>query len=283
MQDGSAAWWILFWWLAFAGSHMVLSSTQVRPRLVARLGNRAFAGLYSVVALATFFPLVSVYLRSRHTGPVLWSFGTVPGASLAAILLGTAAFALLVASFVQPSPAGMDPRAGARRHGFPRPELRCERVCERAALLLLLVVPPRPVEDHVALTGVIADAPEQKKAALLRGRYQDSEVVQIVVPANVLDDLMETVFTIQNYVILGLAILSLATVAVITLVFLLSQQLRVGEFSTLRRIGASRTYVWMLIVSEVLFIFLISALLAAALTITTRVFAMQILQVFLAL
>lgn len=120
MQDGSTVWWIVFWWLAFAGSHMALSSTQLRPRLVAKLGSGVFGGLYSVVALATFVPLVSVYLGSRHTGPALWSLVAAPGARLAAIALGTAAFALLVASFVQPSPAGMDPRAAATPHGITR-------------------------------------------------------------------------------------------------------------------------------------------------------------------
>jgi putative ABC transport system permease protein len=138
-------------------------------------------------------------------------------------------------------------------------------------------------DESFPLTSVIAVPPEQKNAALLRGRYQDSELLQLVVPGNVLDDLLETVFAVQNYVILGLAILSLATVAVITLVFLLSQQLRKGEFHTLLRIGASRGYVSALIASEIGFVFLISALLAVALTLMTRYYAMQILQTFLTL
>jgi len=84
-------------------------------------------------------------------------------------------------------------------------------------------------------------------------------------------------------VILGLAILSLATVAVITLVFLLSQQLRKGEFRTLIRIGASRSYVSMLMASELVFVLVISVLLAAGLTLIVRFYAMQILQTFLTL
>jgi ABC-type antimicrobial peptide transport system permease subunit len=99
----------------------------------------------------------------------------------------------------------------------------------------------------------------------------------------VLGDLLETVFAVQNYVILGLAILSLATIAVIALVFLLSQQLRKGEFRTLLRIGASRGYVAVLVASEIGFVFLISTLLAAALALVTRYYAMQILQTFLTL
>ncbi len=138
-------------------------------------------------------------------------------------------------------------------------------------------------DNTFPLTSIIAVPPDQRNATLLRGRYQDNELLQLVVPGNVLDDLLETVFAVQNYVILGLAILSLATIAVITLVFLLSQQLRKGEFHTLLRIGASRGYVAVLIASEIGFVFLLSALLAAALTLVTRYYAMQILQTFLTL
>jgi hypothetical protein len=95
--------------------------------------------------------------------------------------------------------------------------------------------------------------------------------------------LLETVFAVQNYVILGLVILSFATIAVITLVFLLSQQLRKGEFNTLLRIGASRGYVSVLVASEISFVFLVSLLFAVVLTLITRYYAMQILQSILTL
>ena len=136
-------------------------------------------------------------------------------------------------------------------------------------------------DESFPLISIIAVPIDQKNATLLRGRYQDNALLQLVVPGNVLDDLLETVFAVQNYVVLGLAILSLATVSVITLVFLLSQQLRKGEFHTLLRIGASRGYVSVLIASEIGFVFLISAFLAAGLTYVTRFYAMQILQSFL--
>ncbi len=136
-------------------------------------------------------------------------------------------------------------------------------------------------DQSFPLTSVIVVPPDQKNATLLLGRYQDNEVLQLVAPGKVLDDLLETVFAVQNYVILGLAILSLATVAVITLVFLLGQQLRKGEFHTLSRIGASRGYISALIASEIGFIFLISAVLATGLTWVTRQYSVQLLQTLL--
>ena len=105
----------------------------------------------------------------------------------------------------------------------------------------------------------------------------------MIVPSSVLNKLFDTVFTVQNYIILGLAILSLATIAVITLVFLLSQQLRRGEFHTLSRIGASKAYIATLIASEISFVFIGSLLLATGLTFMVRQYALQILQAFLSL
>jgi putative ABC transport system permease protein len=134
------------------------------------------------------------------------------------------------------------------------------------------------------LNSVIVVPPDDKSNALLRGRYQDTDQgLQMIVPSSVLNKLLDTVFAVQNYIILGLAILSLATIAVITLVFLLSQQLRRGEFHTLSRIGASKAYIAMLVASEISFVFIGSLLLAAGLTLVVRQYALQILQSVLSL
>ena len=132
------------------------------------------------------------------------------------------------------------------------------------------------------LSGALLFPPDDKNAALLRGRYlEDERAIQVVVPASVLDDLLATVFTVQDYIVIGLLTLSAATIAVITLVFLLSQQLRRGEFHTLSRIGASRMYIATLIASEIGFVLAGSFLLSAALTMTVRHYALQIFQALL--
>jgi uncharacterized membrane protein len=63
---------VLFWWLLFGGTHLLLSSSFVRPQLIARLGDRPFLGVYSLIAVATFLPLVIFYARHKHAGPQLW-------------------------------------------------------------------------------------------------------------------------------------------------------------------------------------------------------------------
>jgi len=140
------------------------------------------------------------------------------------------------------------------------------------------------VSDEYPLTGVLLIPPNEKSSALLRGQYLDNDQgLQLIIPSTVLDDLLDTVFTVQNYVIIGLAMLSLATIAVITLVFLLSQQLRKGEFHTLSRIGASKVFIGTLVASEIGFVIIGSAILAAGLTAVVRYYALQILQTFLSL
>src|SRR5439155_15777635 len=42
---------IVLLWLGFAGTHLVFSSLPVRQRIVARVGEGPFQGLYSLVAL----------------------------------------------------------------------------------------------------------------------------------------------------------------------------------------------------------------------------------------
>jgi putative ABC transport system permease protein len=136
--------------------------------------------------------------------------------------------------------------------------------------------------DGLPLSSVIALPGDEKSGALLRGRYQDNDRgLQLALPSAVLDDLLGTVFTVQNYVIFGLALLAVSTVAVIMLVFLLSHQLRRGEFRTLRRIGASRNYVAALVLSEIGFVILTSALLAAVMLLLVRAYAAVIMARFL--
>ena len=59
-------------WAAFAGTHVWLSSARTRAALIARVGPQPFQGIYSLVALATFVPLVWIFARHKHAGPLLW-------------------------------------------------------------------------------------------------------------------------------------------------------------------------------------------------------------------
>jgi len=111
---------IVFWALAFAASHMGLSSIRVRSRLVAALGELPYLGLYTAVAFATFVPLVMSWLGGIHGGGMLWDLRGNPALRWSALLVSWLSFTLALGSLVQPSPAGMGPRDNTRARGLTR-------------------------------------------------------------------------------------------------------------------------------------------------------------------
>lgn len=106
----AATWEIVGLWLLFAATHMGLSSRTLRPKLVARLGEGGFLGVYSLLALAIFVPMVWCYIANRHEEPLLWSLPAalaLPWLRWALYVLLGVAFTLVVGGLIQPSPAGM--------------------------------------------------------------------------------------------------------------------------------------------------------------------------------
>lgn len=116
----SAAAWIAALWLGFVLTHMVPSSRRWRPRLIERLGQGPFLGLYSLVAIALFVPLVWIYMVHRHEGPLLWNLHALPGLRTTALLLAGFGFTLFVASFWQPVPTMVGMHGAASPRGLHR-------------------------------------------------------------------------------------------------------------------------------------------------------------------
>lgn len=100
---------ILLLWAAFAATHMGLSDARVRPALVRRLGERAFAAVYSLISLAVFVPLVGVYFDNKHAGPLLWHLGGNPAVRWTMYVGAGVAFAIMAAGLARPSPASLVP------------------------------------------------------------------------------------------------------------------------------------------------------------------------------
>lgn len=104
--------------VAFVGTHFLLSH-PLRPGLVARLGERRFQTLYSLVALVTLGVMIWVYGKLGDQAP-LWSIGEA-GWVAATVLMWFASI-LLVGSFV-----GNPALPGARRVSAPRGVLAITR------------------------------------------------------------------------------------------------------------------------------------------------------------
>jgi uncharacterized membrane protein len=102
---------IVLLWLAFGTSHIVLSSLWLRGRLVAALGEKGFLGLYSLISLAAFVPLVSFYFSHKHQGLLLWAPGLGSGGRSLMFVAMAIVFVLLVSGFLTPSPSSLSASA----------------------------------------------------------------------------------------------------------------------------------------------------------------------------
>jgi putative ABC transport system permease protein len=136
--------------------------------------------------------------------------------------------------------------------------------------------------DRYPVTAIVVVPPDQKSSAILQGRYEAAEsTTQIVRPVAVMDELLETILTVQSFVVAGAVIVGLATLASASLVFLLSLRLRRREIETLVKIGGSRAAVGTVMVFEVVVVLLTSVVLAAGLTLLTGEFGSAAIRAFM--
>jgi uncharacterized membrane protein len=111
---------IVLLWVAFTATHLGLASVRVEPKLRAKLGDAGFLALYSVVALAIFVPLVSIYFGNRHAGPWLWTVEVGPVLRALLYLGMTLGTVLAVGSLLRPSPGSIVPGGTAEVRGVYR-------------------------------------------------------------------------------------------------------------------------------------------------------------------
>ena len=118
---------------------------------------------------------------------------------------------------------------------------------------------------------VIAVPYDAKSGTILRGRYlSKEETQQIVRPEEVIAGLLQNIFRIKNVLDAVIAVVALATVLAVILVFALSLRLRQREIQTIFKIGCSRLTIVKLMAAEIMIIVLTSAVLCSAM-----IFAVQ--------
>jgi uncharacterized membrane protein len=118
---------IALWALLFLGSHLVISSRAVRPRLITVVGEQPYAGVYSLVALATFIPLCFAFARHKHSGAMLWNLRDVPAIRYLVWLAMLFAFIILIASFITPNPGSMSAQGEAKHASVAHGVLKISR------------------------------------------------------------------------------------------------------------------------------------------------------------
>lgn len=159
--------------VAFVGTHFLLSH-PLRPGLVARLGERRFQTLYSLVALVTLGVMIWVYGKLGDQAP-LWTLGEAGW--IAATILMWFASILLAGSFV-----GNPALPGARRVSAPSGVLAITRhpmmwsFAIWAVVHLALVATPKAMLFDgailfLALGGSIGQ--DRKKRRLMGSRWHE--------------------------------------------------------------------------------------------------------------
>ena len=121
--------------------------------------------------------------------------------------------------------------------------------------------------DGFPVDAVLAVPADRKSGILLRGRYeQEGTAVQMLVPSLVVNEVLETMFSVRNYVILGSVGVGGATLMTAALVFVLSIRLRRREIETIRKTGGSSRRLTGMLATEILIVVFAGVVIAGVLT-----------------
>ena len=132
------------------------------------------------------------------------------------------------------------------------------------------------------LTAVLARPKDQRSGVILMGRYEGGGTgSQLVRPSTVVDELLDTILTIQQFIVAAVVLVSVATVATAVLVFLLSLRLRQREINTMLKIGGSRPSVALMLTTEVVIVVVLSSALALGMTLMTWRYGAALIQGFM--
>jgi len=89
---------------AFVISHLGLASAPLRDRLVVRLGEKSFQGLYGLLALLTLGAMIAAYIQASHH-LYLWPPG--PGLRHLPLLIMPLALCLIAGGVLVPNPSAL--------------------------------------------------------------------------------------------------------------------------------------------------------------------------------
>ena len=132
------------------------------------------------------------------------------------------------------------------------------------------------------ISAIIAVPNDQKSSTILMGRYEgEEERSQIVQPSTVMNELLDTILTIQGFVVGAILLVAISTLATAALVFMLSLRLRRREIETMTKIGGSKIHIGTLLASEVVAVLVAGVLLAGGLTVLTSRFGAGIIRALL--
>ncbi len=148
-------------------------------------------------------------------------------------------------------------------------------VTASAALLSYTEITPENVAsfhfhgdpDSFPIDAFIAVPNDRKSGVILRGRYGERiGDVQMLLPEKVIGEVMKTMFSVRDYVVLGSLAVGASTFIIVALVFALSIRLRGREIETVRRIGGSSQRLRGVLISEIIIVIATGVMVAGVMT-----------------
>ncbi len=134
--------------------------------------------------------------------------------------------------------------------------------------------------DQFPIDAVIVVPKDKKSGILLRGRYQEADAsIQMIVPLKVINDLLDTVFAVRDYVILAGAGVAIAAFCVMSLVFILSVRMRKREIETIKKIGGTKQRLGGILSMEIVIVVFSGIFLAAVFTGIVSMFSELLIQI----
>lgn len=132
------------------------------------------------------------------------------------------------------------------------------------------------------IDAIIAVPKDKKSELMLRGRYEAEGLgVQMLVPSEVMEELLATVLSVRNLIIAAALIIGIATLIILGLVFKLSIRLRAGEIQTMKKMGAASGKIREVLALEILITLSISIGLSLGYTLILNQFGLPLITSFL--
>jgi putative ABC transport system permease protein len=114
------------------------------------------------------------------------------------------------------------------------------------------------IKDY-PITSVLFIPDDAKASTLLQGRFETGEIPdQIVVPSEVVDNLLQNIFRVKQIFNTVFILVGVATLCILALIVVLTLRLRKDELFTMFTIGSSRNKTLEIIGSELLILVLLS-------------------------
>jgi putative ABC transport system permease protein len=129
------------------------------------------------------------------------------------------------------------------------------------------------------ITAIIVIPASDKAETMLLGQYfSPDETVQIVRPRQVMDSLLQRIVMVRSYLIATIALVSLVTLLMMTLVIVLSIRLRRAEIVTMWKMGCSRHKIASILGGQIAIILAASSAIATLLTVATNEYGPELVR-----